>query len=63
MVQNGDVVAGTVTLDSNGQTITFTPDASWQYGAQIQVYLDTTAEDVKRNPINTYQSPPTDSCA
>ena len=39
----------------NGQTIEFTPTAALQYGALVQVFLDTTAQDTDGNAVYSYQ--------
>ncbi len=56
VAQNGQLVNGTIQLVGNGQTIEFTPLAPWQYGATVQVFLDTTALDADGNTMNAYQS-------
>ena len=54
--QNGQVVNGTTTVSDNGQTIEFVPSAAWQYGALVQVFLDSTALDTDGSPVYSYQS-------
>src|SRR6185312_12045693 len=53
--QNGVLVAGTLTVRDNGQTIQFVPSAAWQKSALIQVFLDSTALDTDGNTVNAYQ--------
>ena len=54
--QNGQLVAGTVTLTSNGQTIEFVPTAPWAYGALMQVFLDATATDVNGTTVTAIRA-------
>ncbi len=53
--QNGVLVNGTVNVTGSGQVIEFTPTVEWQNDALIQVFLDSTAEDVAGNALNNYQ--------
>ena len=53
--QNGQLVNGTVNVTNNGQTIQFTPSTALQYGALVQVFLDTTATDTVGNTVTAYQ--------
>src|SRR6266850_977809 len=41
--QNGQLVNGTVNVANNGETIQFVPSTPFQYGALVQVFLDSTA--------------------
>ena len=50
--QNGALFAGTTTVNANG-AIEFTPSSNFAYGATIQIYLDTTAQDVYGNPLTS----------
>jgi YD repeat-containing protein len=54
VTQNGQLVAGTVAVVGNGQTVQFTPAALWNYGALVQVFLDATATDLSGNPVSPY---------
>ena len=53
--QNGQLVTGTVNVIDAGQTIVFTPTTAWQYGALVQVFLDTTAQGTNGNAAFSYQ--------
>ena len=56
VTQNGELVTGgTITVSDNDQTIQFVPPQSWPYGALVQVFLDTTAQDLEGNAVNAYQ--------
>ena len=52
--QNGQLVAGSVSVLGNGQTIVFTPTSQWQYGALVQVFLDSTALDTSDNAVTAF---------
>jgi hypothetical protein len=51
--QNGVIITGTVTVSSNGQSIEF-GNASLIAGATIQVFLDSTAQDVYGNNLSSF---------
>jgi hypothetical protein len=53
--QNGILVSGTTTVSGGGETVVFTPSVPWQYGALVQVFLDSTAVDTSGNTVNAYQ--------
>src|SRR5579864_5518137 len=53
--QNGVLVSGTTQVTDNGQVIQFTPSVPWQYNAQIQVFVDSTALDTDGIALNSYQ--------
>src|SRR5262249_15750906 len=53
--QNGQLVAGTVTVTNNGQTVQFVPTLPFQNSALIQMFLDSTARDTAGNTMNAYQ--------
>ena len=55
VAQNGQLVAGTVTLGAGGQAIVFQPLQPWALNALIEVYLDSAALDVNGNALNDYQ--------
>ncbi len=55
VAQNGQLVAGTVTLGASGQTIVFQPLQPWAFNALIEVYLDSSALDSNGNALNNYQ--------
>jgi large repetitive protein len=52
--QNGELVTGTVTVADGGQTVEFAPSSPWENGALVQVFVDTTAEDVGGNGVTAY---------
>jgi YD repeat-containing protein len=51
ILQNRLTVNGTVQATDNGQTIQFTPSVPFLNNAQVQVFLDTTAQDVDGNNL------------
>ncbi len=53
--QNGVVVNGTAQVTDNGQTIQFTPSLPFLNNALVQVFLDTTAQDVDGNNLTAWQ--------
>ena len=55
VTQNGALVAGTIAVVGNGQTIEFTPSAAWTNGALVQVFLDATALDTVGNGVNAFK--------
>jgi hypothetical protein len=54
VVQNGQLVAGTTAVVGNGQTIEFTPQSAWIYGALVQVFLDATVTDLNGAAATAY---------
>ena len=52
--QNGVLVSGTATVLSNGQTIEFTPSSAFAAGAPIQVFLNSTAQDIYGNNLTNF---------
>ena len=52
--QNGALVSGTTTVGSNGQSIEFTPSSALSAGAPIQVFLDSTAQDIYGNYLQYF---------
>ena len=52
--QNGVIVSGTTAVGGNGQSIEFTPDSAFSAGATIQVFLDSTAQDIYGNYLSSY---------
>lgn len=50
--QNGVIISGTINMGSNGQSIEFTPSAPLTGGASIQVFLDSTAQDIYGNYLS-----------
>jgi len=53
--QNGVLVSGTTQVTDNGQVVVFTPSTPWANGALVQVFLDSTAQDVDGNALTAYQ--------
>jgi methionine-rich copper-binding protein CopC/phosphohistidine phosphatase SixA len=53
--QNGVLASGTTQVRDNGQVIVFTPSAPWLNNALIQVFLDSTAQDLDGSTLNSYQ--------
>jgi hypothetical protein len=56
VAQNGQLVAGTISLSAGGQAIVFRPLQPWAAGALVEMYLDSNARDVNGNPLNAFQS-------
>src|SRR5439155_15757927 len=56
ILQNGQLVSGTIDVSGNGQTVQFTPTTAWSYGALVQVLLDSTATNNAGVPVYTYQA-------
>ena len=54
--QNGTLVNGTVQITSNGQLLQFTPAAPFQQNAAVQVFMDSTAQDLDGQSLATYQT-------
>ena len=54
IAQNGILVAGTVQLGGNNQTIEFTPSTPFAYGAVIQAFLDATVQDIYGNVLQAF---------
>ena len=52
--QNGVLVSGTTTVGSNGQSIQFTPGSTFTAGAAIQVFLNSTAQDIYGNSLTNF---------
>ncbi len=55
VTQNGQLVAGTIALVGNGQTIEFTPSSAFTNGALVQVFLDSNAVDLSGNTVTAYK--------
>lgn len=53
--QNGVEITGTTQAADYGQVIQFTPSMPFQNNALIQVFLDSTAQDVDGNGLTSYQ--------
>jgi hypothetical protein len=54
--QNGVIISGTTTVGSNGQSVEFTPGSALSAGASIQVFLDSTAQDVYGNYLSYFSA-------
>jgi large repetitive protein len=52
---DGVVVSGSINLSGGGQVIEFVPSSPWQPNALVQVFLDTSAQDLAGNSLNNYQ--------
>jgi hypothetical protein len=52
--QNGVIISGTTNVGSNGQAIEFTPSSALSAGASIQVFLDSTAQDIYGNYLTSF---------
>jgi large repetitive protein len=56
ITQSGALVSGTTTVGSNGQSIEFTPGSALGAGTPVQVFLDTTAQDIYGNNLQNFSS-------
>jgi len=54
ITQNGVLVSGATTVGSNGQSIEFTPGSALTAGTPVQVFLDTTAQDIYGNYLQNF---------
>src|SRR5208337_1034981 len=52
--QNGVIISGTTNVGSNGQSIEFTPSSALSGGELIQVFLDSTAQDIYGNYLSYF---------
>jgi len=52
--QNGVLVSGTTTVGSNAQSIQFTPSSAFTTGMPIQVFLNSTAQDIYGNNLTNF---------
>ena len=52
---NGSLVSGTTQVTNNGQVVQFTPSTAWPPNTLVQVFLDSSAQDVDGNSASTYQ--------
>jgi hypothetical protein len=52
--QNGVIISGTVNVGSGGQSIEFTPAATLADGSTVQVFLDSTAQDIYGNYLSYF---------
>jgi hypothetical protein len=56
ITQSGALVSGTTTVGSNGQSIEFTPGSALTAGTPVQVFLDTTAQDIYGNYLQNFST-------
>jgi hypothetical protein len=56
VTQSGALVSGTTTVGSNGQSVEFTPGSALTAGTPVQVFLDTTAQDIYGNSLQNFSS-------
>ena len=54
VAQNGVLVPGAIQLTGNNRAIEFTPSAPLAYGAVIQVFLDSTVQDIYGNALQSF---------
>jgi hypothetical protein len=52
--QNGVIVSGATQLLSNGQAIEFTPSSAFSPGSLIQIFVDSSAQDIYGNALSAY---------
>ncbi len=52
--QNGVLISGAVNVSSDGQSIEFTPSSALAAGASIQVFLNSTAQDIYGSYLTYY---------
>lgn len=52
--QSGVLVSGTTTVGSNGQSIEFTPSSALTTGTPVQVFLNSTAQDIYGNYLQYF---------
>jgi hypothetical protein len=52
--QNGVLVTGTTNVGSNGQSIEFTPSSAFIAGTPVQVFLNSTAQDIYGNYLTYF---------
>ncbi len=52
--QNGVLVSGTTTVGGNGQSIEFTPSSALIAGTPVQVFLNSTAQDIYGNYLSYF---------
>jgi hypothetical protein len=52
--QNGALVTGTTNVGSNGQSIEFTPSSALIAGTPVQVFLNSTAQDIYGNYLSYF---------
>ena len=52
--QNGTLISGTTNVGSNGQSIEFTPSSALIAGTPVQVFLNSTAQDIYGNYLTYF---------
>ena len=52
--QNGTLITGTTNVGSNGQSIEFTPGSALSAGTPVQVFLNSTAQDIYGNNLSYF---------
>ena len=52
--QNGLLISGTANVGSNGQSLEFTPSSNLTPSVPVQVFLDSTAQDIYGNSLNYF---------
>jgi hypothetical protein len=52
--QNGVLISGTTNVGSNGQSIEFTPSSAFIAGTPVQVFLNSTAQDIYGNYLSYF---------
>ena len=52
--QNGALVSGAIAVGSGGQSIQFTPSSAFTAGTPIQVFLNSTAQDIYGNNLTNF---------
>ncbi|MGB8011989.1 MAG: Ig-like domain-containing protein [Terriglobales bacterium] len=52
--QNGVLISGTTSVGSNGQSIEFTPSSALLAGTAVQVFLNSTAQDIYGNYLTYF---------
>jgi hypothetical protein len=50
--QNGVLVSGAIAVTGNNQAIQFTPGSNFNFGAVVQIYMDTTVADMNGVPLS-----------
>jgi methionine-rich copper-binding protein CopC len=55
VLQNGELVAGSLQVTNNGLGLEFIPTEPWRKDALIQIFLDNQAKDIGGHPFNRYE--------
>ena len=56
ITQSGALVSGNTTVGSNGQSIEFTPTSAFTAATPVQVFLDSTAQDIYGNYLQNFSA-------